>query len=142
VFAHNAVLPDTARRIGVPIDPVRRSSDPTASGDSDVLGDDAIVALGYDSISGSARHRRWSSTTMLGRWLGHNFGLVHGSLASAGQHCIAYKPNYVSVMGITRIKMAFASARRRARQYRCCVRAMPIAAPDPAPRQARVIARR
>ena len=44
----------------------------------------------------------WASTMM--HELGHNFGLVHGSLADPGnasQECHINKPNYISVMNYT-----------------------------------------
>jgi hypothetical protein len=101
VFAHNVTLPDTALDgRACPIDPeCGGHPDPTASGSADVVGDDAIVGLGYWVDSGfTIGIETWAGTIM--HELGHNLGLKHGSLAApAPQTCNTTKPNYMSVMG-------------------------------------------
>jgi hypothetical protein len=101
IFAHNAVLPDTAPNGNAcPIDPeCLGHPDPTASGSSEVPGDSFIVALGNDVDNGfRIGVETWAGTFM--HELGHNFGLKHGSLAAPTtlQSCLTNKPNYVSVM--------------------------------------------
>jgi hypothetical protein len=98
VFAHNAVMPDTGISANCPVDPECAAyPDPLASGNSDVFGDDVIVAFGADIDQGFAVGiERFAGTTM--HELGHNLGLKHGSLAEPTQTCLTFKPNYVSVM--------------------------------------------
>src|SRR5262249_35372900 len=99
VFGHNAVLPDTGDGSKCPQDPECLAyPDPLSSGSSELPGSNFIVAFGADvgeafnigieTIAGTFMHE-----------LGHNFGLKHGSLAAPGpQTCMAFKPNYLSVM--------------------------------------------
>jgi hypothetical protein len=100
VFAHNAVLPDTGVGSNCPADPMCGPAafpNPLALGDADVFGDDAIVAFGADLDQGFVVSiEEFAGRTM--HELGHNLGLVHGSLASPSQTCLTQKPNYVSVM--------------------------------------------
>lgn len=112
VFAHSAVVPDTASdcttvvnpcTLACPTDPeCGGHPDPTSSGNADVFGSNVILALGTLSDLttipvGSLGVETYASTFM--HELGHNFGLKHGSLAApAPQTCLAFKPNYLSVM--------------------------------------------
>ena len=105
VFAHNAVLPDTAADGShCPADPICHGSfDPTSSGVSELPGSSFIVALGYD-VDNSFRIGIEAQAGTFMHELGHNFGLKHGSLggpsvAEPQDSCLTYKPNYVSVMG-------------------------------------------
>jgi hypothetical protein len=100
LFAHNAVLPDTAVD-GTLCDVDAECGahpDPTNSGSSDIYGDDIIVALGYNvDLLGGYGAETEAGTTL--HEIGHNFGLMHGSNAIAGLNaCLKYKPNYISVM--------------------------------------------
>jgi hypothetical protein len=97
VFAHNATTPDNNLDYthcpfvdgGLP--------DPTSSGSSQLPGDSAIVAFGYDVDNGiPIGIEAWAGTFM--HELGHNFGLRHGSLGN-GPSNLPTKPNYISVMG-------------------------------------------
>ena len=103
VFAHNAVLPDTALDgRNCPAD--RECAgffDPLGSGVSEMPGSSFIVAFGADVDQGfTIGIETWAGTFM--HELGHNLGLKHGSLAApAPQSCITTKPNYISVMGYT-----------------------------------------
>jgi hypothetical protein len=120
VFAHSAVVPDTAPCCdgscgaqpcqSCPADPVCGGKpDPTSTGNADVLGSTLILAFGTladnNGIDPSAIGVETQASIFMHE-LGHNFGLVHGSLAPTSdpvlttqqQECLAYKPNYVSVM--------------------------------------------
>ena len=120
VFAHSAVVPDTAPCcdgtcgaqpcMSCPADALCGGKpDPTSSGNADVLGPTFILAFGTLADNngidpGSIGVETQSSIFM--HELGHNFGLMHGSLAPSTdpvlttqqQACLAYKPNYLSVM--------------------------------------------
>jgi hypothetical protein len=121
VFAHSAVVPDTAPCCdpiacapqacnACPTDPLCGGHpDPSSSGNADVYGDDVIVALGTlgDNVgldSAQFGVETWASITM--HEIGHNLGLVHGSLAASTdpvlttqqEQCLAWKPNFLSVM--------------------------------------------
>jgi len=102
VFAHDSTTPsDGSLRMNCPAD-LLCGGQPlaTATGIADLPGDDTIVSFGHNVDSGaSIGIEQWTSTMM--HELGHNFGLVHGSLADPGnvpQECLNYKPNYISVM--------------------------------------------
>jgi hypothetical protein len=105
VFAHDSTTPHDGTLAGnCPTDALCRAHPtPGAVGVSDVLGDDSIVSFGaYVDNNTQIGIELWASTTM--HELGHNFGLVHGSLADPGnaqQECLVKKPNYISVMNYT-----------------------------------------
>jgi len=99
VFGHNAVLPDTGTGSNCPSDPECLAyPDPLSSGSSELPGSSFIVAFGADVDEGNNIGIETVAGTFMHE-LGHNFGLKHGSLAAAGpQACMAFKPNYLSVM--------------------------------------------
>jgi reprolysin-like metallo-peptidase family M12B len=102
VFAHDSSTPgDGSLRMHCPTDALCGGQPlATATGIADVPGANAIVSFGHIVDSGATVSiELWASTMM--HELGHNFGLVHGSLADPGdyvQECMNYKPNYISVM--------------------------------------------
>jgi hypothetical protein len=121
VFAHSHTVPDTAPCCdpascapqacnSCPTDALCGGHpDPSSSGASEVNGSSFILALGTLAANvgispGSIGVETYASVFM--HELGHNFGLVHGSLApsvdpvltTAQQACLAWKPNYLSVM--------------------------------------------
>jgi hypothetical protein len=101
VFAHDSTTPnDGSLAAACPHDPLCGVG-PTggASGVADVPGDDAVVSFGLSANNGwPVPIEAWADAMM--HELGHNFGLVHGSLADADNlhQCMNYKPNYISVM--------------------------------------------
>ena len=102
LFAHDSTTPgDGSLRMHCPAD-ASCGGQPlaTASGIAEIPGDDSIISFGHNVDSGApVPIELWSSVMM--HELGHNFGLVHGSMADAGnaeQSCMNYKPNYISVM--------------------------------------------
>jgi hypothetical protein len=120
VFAHSAVVPDTAPccdgTCGVqpcmscPADAACGGKpDPSSTGNADVLGPTLILAFGTladeNGFDPSAIAIETQASIFMHE-LGHNFGLVHGSLAASTdpvlttqqQECMAYKPNFLSVM--------------------------------------------
>ena len=120
VFAHSAVVPDTAPCCdgtcgsqpctSCPVDSLCGGKpDPTSSGNADVLGPTLILAFGTladnNGIDPSSIGVETQASIFMHE-LGHNFGLVHGSLAPSPdpvlttkqEACLAYKPNYLSVM--------------------------------------------
>jgi len=105
VFAHDSSTPHDGTLIAHCTEDALCHALPTAgtTGASDVLGDDSIVSFGaYVDSNAQIGIELWASTMM--HELGHNFGLVHGSLADPGnaqQECLANKPNYISVMNYT-----------------------------------------
>jgi len=102
VFAHDSTTPsDGSLRMNCPADSLCGGQPlATANGIADVPGDDSIISFGHLVDSGAQIGiELWTSAMM--HELGHNFGLVHGSLADPGnaaQECLNYKPNYISVM--------------------------------------------
>jgi hypothetical protein len=105
IFAHDSTTPhDGSLAAACPRDALC-SGKPSggATGVSDVLGDDSIISFGaYVDSNTQIGIELWASTMM--HELGHNFGLVHGSLADPGnaaQECLNFKPNYISVMNYT-----------------------------------------
>jgi len=74
-----------------------------ASGVSDLPGDNSIISFGAEIDGGTqVGIEFWASTMM--HELGHNLGLVDGSLADPGnpiEECLIKKPNYISVMNYT-----------------------------------------
>lgn len=99
IFVHNAGLPDTAADGNAcPADPVCLSHpDPNGSGVSEVPGLNFMVAFGYiTDIGNPIDSLMWAGTFM--HELGHNLGLRHGGVYAPPQSCLAFKPNYVSVM--------------------------------------------
>ena len=102
VFAHDSTTPHDGTRVAsCPIDALCHSFPAAgATGYSDILGNDSIVSFGAYVDSGTQIGIEvWAGTMM--HELGHNFGLVHGSLADPGdaaQACMIKKPNYISVM--------------------------------------------
>jgi hypothetical protein len=105
VFAHDSSTPADGTLVhNCPIDPLCGGITlATGTGVADVLGDDAIISFGHFTDSNAQIGiELWTSTMM--HELGHNFGLVHGSLADpndANQKCMINKPNYISVMNYT-----------------------------------------
>src|SRR5262249_873439 len=106
VFAHDAITPHDGTRVascpGLP--PCGAHPVGGATGFADLPGDDAIVSFGaYVDSNTPVGIELWAGTMM--HELGHNFGLLHGSLAdgSPPQQCteINFKPNYISVMNYT-----------------------------------------
>ena len=105
VFAHDSTTPnDASLAMNCPNDALCGSKPAAgASGIADLLGDDAIISFGFEVDNGQQVGVELSTSTMMHE-LGHNFGLVHGSLADPGnapQECMNYKPNYISVMNYT-----------------------------------------
>src|SRR5215831_4534756 len=99
LFGHNAVLPDTGDGLNCPQDrECLAYPDPLSSGSSELPGSSFIVAFGADVDEGNNIGIETVAGTFMHE-LGHNFGLKHGSLAAPGpQECMAFKPNYLSVM--------------------------------------------
>ncbi len=102
VFAHDSTTPnDASLAMNCPKDALCGSLPAAgAAGIADLLGDDAIISFGLKVDTGQPIGIELSSSTMMHE-LGHNFGLVHGSLADPGnrpQECMNNKPNYISVM--------------------------------------------
>src|SRR5262249_2867930 len=99
-----AILPFTAADgSACPIDPeCGAPPDPNSSGAAELPGSSFIVALGTFSDNTGIDFSSIGVETFASLFmheLGHNFGLKHGSLAApAPQTCLAYKPNYLSVM--------------------------------------------
>jgi hypothetical protein len=103
IFGYNVGLPFTHAdgsacgldpRCGVP-------PDPNSSGNSELPGFNFILALGTFSDNtgipiGSIADVTVGSIFM--HELGHNFGLEHGGVFPGLQGCLAFKPNYISVM--------------------------------------------
>ena len=102
VFAHDSTTPgDGSLRMHCPADALCGAQPlATATGIADLPGADSIISFGHNIDSRApVSIELWSSVMM--HELGHNFGLVHGSLADPGnaeQACMNYKPNYISVM--------------------------------------------
>ena len=102
IFAHDSTTPHNGTLVpACPTDALCGAKPSAgATGASDVLGDDSIVSFGaYVDAPQQIGIELWASTMM--HELGHNFGLVHGSLADPGnaaQECMNFKPNYISVM--------------------------------------------
>lgn len=102
VFAHDSTTPNDGSRAGNCPNDALCSSKPAAAatGIADVLGDDSIISFGFLIDNNQPIGiELWASAMM--HELGHNFGLVHGSLADPGNgpsECMNYKPNYISVM--------------------------------------------
>lgn len=98
IFVHNAQVPDTGDGSACPVDPICGAyPDPLGSGVSELPGVNFMVAFGADVDQGfSISLGRWAGTFM--HELGHNFGLMHGGIYDYPQRCLAFKPNYVSVM--------------------------------------------
>jgi hypothetical protein len=102
MFVHDSTTPgDGTLAANCPIDALCGGHPlATATGVADIGGDDAVISFGHNVDSGVAIGiELWSSTIM--HELGHNFGLVHGSLAHPGNsaaECLNYLPNYLSVM--------------------------------------------
>jgi hypothetical protein len=105
VFAHDSSTPADGTLVhNCPIDPLCGGITlATGTGVADLPGDDAIISFGHNvDSSASIGIELWTGTMM--HELGHNFGLVHGSLAAPGdanQKCMINKPNYISVMNYT-----------------------------------------
>ncbi|HKF22613.1 MAG TPA: Ig-like domain-containing protein [Candidatus Angelobacter sp.] len=105
VFAHDSSTPADGTLVhNCPTDPLCGGVTlATGTGVADVLGDDAIISFGHNVDSNAQIGiELWTGTMM--HELGHNFGLVHGSLADPGdatQKCMINKPNYISVMNYT-----------------------------------------
>jgi hypothetical protein len=91
---------------GCPLDPhCGGPPDPTSSGMSELPGFNFIVALGtYLENTGIplANVPEITFGSIFMHELGHNFGLEHGGVIGPGyggvESCLAYKPNYISVM--------------------------------------------
>jgi predicted DsbA family dithiol-disulfide isomerase len=105
VFAHDSTTPHDGSLVAAcPVDALCGSR-PTAgaTGVADLPGGAAIISFGaYVDSNTQIGIELWASTMM--HELGHNFGLVHGSLADPGnaaQECLNFKPNYISVMNFT-----------------------------------------
>jgi len=105
IFAHDSTTPNSGTLVrNCPQDALCHAY-PTAgaTGGADLLGDDAIISFGgYVDGGLQIPIEIWASTMM--HELGHNFGLMHGSLADPGnasQECHINKPNYISVMNYT-----------------------------------------
>jgi len=105
IFAHDSTTPHDGTLVAnCPNDALCGAKpSPDASGIADLPGDDAIVSFGAE-VDGNTQIgiEFWASTMM--HELGHNFGLVHGSVAdptSAQQKCMTKKPNYISIMNHT-----------------------------------------
>jgi hypothetical protein len=87
---------------GCPSDPICGGTpDPTSSGISELPGFNFIPALGtvsenYGIPVASIPDNTWGGVFM--HELGHNFGLEHGGVHPPPQSCLAFKPNYISVM--------------------------------------------
>jgi hypothetical protein len=102
VFAHDVNTPHDGSLVAAcPLDAMCGARpDPTATGAADILGANSIIAFGtYVDLGTQIGIEVWTDTMM--HELGHNFGLVHGSLAdplNPSQECMTKKPNYVSVM--------------------------------------------
>jgi predicted DsbA family dithiol-disulfide isomerase len=124
VFVHDSTTPhDGSLVANCPIDALCHAL-PTAgaSGAAEILGDDSIISFGAEVDGGGQIGIEFWAATMMHE-LGHNFGLVHGSLADEGggcstnsdcpapfdecfnghcivsyEQCLVKKPNYVSVM--------------------------------------------
>jgi hypothetical protein len=126
VFAHDVETPNSGVLVGGCKEDALCHALPSAgaTGNSEILGDDSIVSFGrYTDSNTQIGIELWASTMM--HELGHNFGLVHGSLADSGggcstvadcgsgreciggrcmdrgQACLTKKPNYISVMNYT-----------------------------------------
>jgi hypothetical protein len=105
VFAHDSTTPHNGSLVAACPTDALCGAKPSAgaTGVSDILGDDSIISFGaYVDSNTQIGIELWASTTM--HELGHNFGLVHGSLADPGnaaQECLNFKPNYISVMNYT-----------------------------------------
>src|SRR5215831_2282674 len=105
VFAHDSTTPHNGVLVpNCPIDPLCGAK-PTAgaTGIANLPGDDVIISFGnYVDSNVQIGIELWTATMM--HELGHNFGLVHGSLADPTdpqQECLVKKPNYISVMNYT-----------------------------------------
>jgi len=102
VFAHDSTTPSDGTLVGnCPIDTMCGGRPvASATGIADLPGDDAIISFGKNTDSDAQIGiELWTNAMM--HELGHNFGLVHGSLADpsdARQKCLNFKPNYISVM--------------------------------------------
>src|SRR6266851_7408152 len=108
IFAHDAITPADGTRVascpGLP--PCGAHPVAGASGFADLPGDDAIISFGayFDAPPPPpgipvVSIEFWANAMM--HELGHNFGLLHGSLADGGppQKCMGdlnFKPNYIS----------------------------------------------
>src|SRR5262249_10366105 len=105
VFAHDSTTPHDGSLVGnCPADPLCLAlPGPGATGISDLPGGDSIISFGaYVDSNTQIGIELWASTMM--HELGHNLGLVHGSVADPGdasQECLIKKPNYISVMNYT-----------------------------------------
>ena len=105
VFAHDSTTPHDGTRVAACPNDALCDAKPaaTATGGSEILGDDSIVSFGaFVDSNTQIGIELWASTMM--HELGHNFGLVHGSLAdpaSSPEKCLVKKPNYISVMNFT-----------------------------------------
>jgi len=105
VFAHDSTTPHNGALIPNCPNDALCGAKPTAgaTGAADLPGDDAIISFGnYVDSNLQIGIELWASTMM--HELGHNFGLMHGSLADPGnaqQECLVNKPNYISVMNFT-----------------------------------------
>ena len=87
---------------GCPIDPLCGvPPDPNSSGMSELPGFNFIVALGtFIENTGILPDGIGDVTfgSIFMHELGHNFGLEHGGVYPPPQSCLAFKPNYISVM--------------------------------------------
>ncbi len=104
IFGYSVGLPFTAPNgdacgldplCGVP-------PDPGSTGMSELPGFNFILALGTFSDSSGIPIGSIPDNTVGGLFmheLGHNFGLEHGGVFPAPESCLAFKPNYISVMG-------------------------------------------
>jgi hypothetical protein len=84
---------------GCPIDPLCGvPPDPTSVGISELPGFNFILALGtFSENYGITNVGDITTAGIFMHELGHNFGLEHGGVYG-GEGCLAYKPNYISVM--------------------------------------------
>src|SRR5262249_35453559 len=105
VFAHDSTTPHNGLLVpNCPRDALCNAPPtPGATGSADLPGDDLIISFGnYVDSNAQIGIELWASTMM--HELGHNFGLMHGSVAdptNPQQECLIKKPNYISVMNYT-----------------------------------------